>query len=67
MLNANGGGDNIVASDLTGTADKQVTIDLGAGDGQADVVWVDATAGNDLDQHCQQWRFGRRHRGCLHR
>ena len=48
VLNANGGGDNIMVSDLTGTAVKQVTIDLGAGDGQADVVSVDATAGNDL-------------------
>src|SRR5262249_28416543 len=48
-----GGADNITVGDLTGTGVTQVGIDLaatpgaGQGDGQADNVTVDGTAGND--------------------
>ena len=53
QLNALGGADNITVNDLTGTDAKQVAIDLsavpgsGQGDGQADTVNVNGTAGND--------------------
>jgi Ca2+-binding RTX toxin-like protein len=52
-LNALGGADTITVNDLTGTDAKQVGIDLsatpgsGQGDGQADTVIVNGTAGND--------------------
>lgn len=53
QLNALGGADTITVNDLTGTDAKQVAIDLsavpgsGQGDGQADTVNVNGTAGND--------------------
>jgi len=52
-FHAFGGADNIVVNDLSGTDVKQVLIDLsstagsGTGDGAADTVTVNATAGND--------------------
>ena len=55
-LSARGGTDNIVVGDLTGTGVTQVAIDLagtpgtGVGDGQADTVTVNGTAGNDTVQ-----------------
>jgi Ca2+-binding RTX toxin-like protein len=53
QLNALGGADTISVEDLTGTGVTQVAIDLGAmpgtsgGDGQADTVIVNGTAGDD--------------------
>ena len=52
QLNALGGADTITVNDLTGTGVTQVAIDLGAiggggGDGAADTVVVNGTAGND--------------------
>ena len=53
QFEALGGSDNVVVNDLTGTDVKQVAIDLAAvagtttGDGQADTVTVNATAGAD--------------------
>ena len=52
-INALGGADNITIDDLTGTGVKLVAVDLstpqgsGTGDGQADTVTVNGTAGND--------------------
>jgi Ca2+-binding RTX toxin-like protein len=49
-----GGADTITVNDLTGTAVKQVAIDLsgtpgsGVGDGQADTIIINATNGNDV-------------------
>jgi Ca2+-binding RTX toxin-like protein len=49
-----GGADNITVNDLTGTAVKQVAIDLsgtpgsGVGDGQADTIVINATNGSDV-------------------
>jgi Ca2+-binding RTX toxin-like protein len=51
QFNALGGADNIVVNDLSGTDVKQVAVDLsapagsGVGDGAADTVTVNATAG----------------------
>jgi Ca2+-binding RTX toxin-like protein len=51
---AKGGADNITVNDLSGTGVTQVNIDLagtpgsGVGDGQADTVVVNGTAGNDV-------------------
>jgi Ca2+-binding RTX toxin-like protein len=53
QVNALGGADTITVNDLTGTAAKQVNIDLsgtvgsGQGDGAADNVIVNGTAGDD--------------------
>ena len=47
QFEAAGGADKILVNDLTGTDVKQVAIDLGAGDGQADTVTVNATDGAD--------------------
>src|SRR5262249_9117405 len=53
QFNALGGADNVTVGDLTGTGVTEVAIDLagvprgGGGDGQADTVTVNATAGND--------------------
>ena len=52
QLNALGGADTITVNDLTGTGVTQVAIDLrrqpgGGGDGAADTVIVNGTAGND--------------------
>ena len=53
QFNALGGADNIVVGDLSGTAVKQVNLDLsatagsGQGDGAADTVMVNGTAGDD--------------------
>ena len=48
QLNALGSADTITVGDLTGTGVTQVTIDLGAaGDGAADTVVVNGTAGNN--------------------
>ena len=53
QVNALGGADTIVVNDLTGTDAKQVNIDLsgtagsGQGDGAADNVIVNGTAGDD--------------------
>ncbi len=41
-----GGADNITVNDMTGTAVKQVAVDLGA-DGQADTVVINATNASD--------------------
>jgi Ca2+-binding RTX toxin-like protein len=52
-VNALGGADTITVNDLTGTAVTEVNLDLasppgsGTGDGQADTVIVNGTAGND--------------------
>ena len=52
-LNTLGGADNITVGDLTGTAVTQVNLDMasppgsGIGDGQADMVIVNTTNGND--------------------
>jgi Ca2+-binding RTX toxin-like protein len=54
QLNALGGADTITVNDLTGTDVNQVAIDLasppgsGKGDGQADTIVVNGTAGNDV-------------------
>jgi len=45
-FNALGGADNITVDDLTGTGVSQVNLDLGANDGAADTVTVNATIGN---------------------
>ena len=53
QFEAEGGADNIVVNDLTGTGVKQVAIDLAAtpggnvGDNQSDTVTVNGTAGNN--------------------
>ena len=53
QLNAAGGADNITVNDLTGTGVTQVAIDLSSGpgsktgDGAADTVTVNGTAGDD--------------------
>ena len=53
-LVALGGADTITVDDLTGTAVKQVNVDLsatpgsGTGDGQADTVVINGTNGNDV-------------------
>jgi Ca2+-binding RTX toxin-like protein len=51
QFEAFGGADHITVNDLTGTAVKEVAIDLaatgGGGDGQADTVSVNGTAGDD--------------------
>jgi Ca2+-binding RTX toxin-like protein len=53
QLNTIGGADAVTVDDLTGTGVTQVAIDLsatagsGQGDGQADTVTVNGTAGND--------------------
>ncbi len=53
QINAAGGADNITVDDLTGTGVTQVAIDLGSGpgsktgDGAADTVTVNGTAGDD--------------------
>ena len=52
-INARGGADNITVDDLSGTGVKRVAIDLagtpgsGVGDGAADIVTVNGTAGDD--------------------
>src|SRR4051812_9365446 len=52
-ITARGGVDNINVHDLTGSELKQVAIDLGGtpgvpgGDGQADTITIDGTAGDD--------------------
>src|SRR5262249_44133313 len=54
QLGARAGADNIVVGDLTGTGVTEVDIDLagvpgtGVGDGAADTVTVNGTAGNEL-------------------
>ena len=53
QINAAGGSDNLVVNDLSGTGVAQVDIDLAgtpghSGDGQADTVTVNATAGADV-------------------
>ena len=53
-VNALGGADTLTVNDLTGTGVKNVNIDLasppgsGAGDGQADTIVINATAGADV-------------------
>jgi Ca2+-binding RTX toxin-like protein len=47
QFKALGGADNITVGDLTGTGVTQVSIDLGANDGAADQVTVNATGGGD--------------------
>jgi Ca2+-binding RTX toxin-like protein len=47
QFEAAGGADSVVVNDLTGTEVKQIAVDLGAGDGQADSVTVNATNGAD--------------------
>src|SRR5262249_26591278 len=48
QFEARGGADHLVVNDLTGTDVKQIAIDLGANDGQADSVTVNGTNGADL-------------------
>ena len=48
QLNALGGADTVTQSDLTGTAVTTVEVDLGSGDGQSDLVAVNASEGADL-------------------
>src|SRR5262249_37851567 len=54
QINAAGGSDNLVVNDLSGTGVTQVAVDLAgapgghSGDGQADTVTVNATAGDDV-------------------
>jgi Ca2+-binding RTX toxin-like protein len=45
---ARGGADNIVIGDLSGTDVTEINLDLGAGDGQADTVTINATNGDDV-------------------
>ena len=47
VFNALGGADQVTVNDLSGTAVKNVKVDLGAGDGAADSVHVNGTAGAD--------------------
>jgi Ca2+-binding RTX toxin-like protein len=47
-FNALGGADNITVGDLSGTGVSQVDLDLGANDGAADTVTINATGGNDV-------------------
>jgi Ca2+-binding RTX toxin-like protein len=47
-FNALGGADNITVGDLTGTGVDQINLDLGANDGAADTVTINATSGNDV-------------------
>jgi Ca2+-binding RTX toxin-like protein len=47
QFEAAGGADSVVVNDLTGTDVKQIAIDLGANDGQADSVTVNGTNGAD--------------------
>src|SRR5262249_8936524 len=49
-FNAKGGADTVKVHDLSGTSVTDVNIDLGAGDGAADNVVVDGTAGDDVLQ-----------------
>jgi Ca2+-binding RTX toxin-like protein len=53
-FNALGGADNITINDLTGTAVTEINLNLaatgGAGDGAADTVIVNGTAGDDVVQ-----------------
>ena len=62
QFNALGGADTITVNDLTGTDVKQVAIDLsgtpgsGQGDGAADTVIVNGTAGDDTHHRRQQRR-----------
>jgi Ca2+-binding RTX toxin-like protein len=46
-FNAVGGADVVTVSDLSGTDVKNVNLDLGAGDGQRDAVFVHGTTGDD--------------------
>jgi Ca2+-binding RTX toxin-like protein len=46
-VNAKGGADTITVDDLSKTTVRNVNIDLGAADGQADTVVINATNGND--------------------
>jgi len=46
-FNALAGADTITVGDLTGTDVSEVNLDLGAGDGAADNVFVEGTAGDD--------------------
>ncbi|TPQ32104.1 calcium-binding protein [Bradyrhizobium guangdongense] len=48
QFNALGGADTINVNDLTGTNVNEVDLDLGAGDGAADTVVLNATAGDDV-------------------
>lgn len=43
-----GGADNITVNDLSGTGVNEVNLDLGANDGAADTVTINATGGNDV-------------------
>ena len=48
VFNALGGADVTTVNDLSGTAVKNVKVDLGAGDGAADRVTVNGTNGDDV-------------------
>ena len=67
QLTALGGADTITVNDLAMTDVTQVDIDLagtpgsGTGDGQADTVIVNGTAGGDQIRRRRQRRFGHRH------
>src|SRR5260370_30191299 len=47
-INALGGADTITVDDLSKTAVKQVNLNLGGADGQADTVVINATNGDDV-------------------
>ncbi len=47
-FNALGGADRIAIGDLSGTDVTEINLNLGAGDGQADTVTINATGGDDV-------------------
>lgn len=47
-VRALGGADTLTVDDLSNTDVKQVKLDLGSADGQADTVVINATSGNDV-------------------
>ncbi|MBR0844259.1 calcium-binding protein [Bradyrhizobium liaoningense] len=47
-FNALGGADDITVGDLSGTGVNQINLDLGANDGAADTVTINATGGSDV-------------------
>jgi Ca2+-binding RTX toxin-like protein len=48
QLNTRGGADTVTVNDLTGTNLKNVNVDLGGDDGQADTVVINGTSGDDV-------------------
>ena len=69
QFNALGGADAITVNDLTGTGAQRVNLDLGANDGAADTVVIDATGASDVitvteddreafREHLASWKRG---------